>query len=117
MYEQTGPKWERLVGEITSGIKEWVDQNPKATMAEIERETMVRMAQLQARVMEDIVRAKAAEQRANLEEPVICPECGEKMQSRGEQARHLQAQGGQEVVFKRGYTVCPECGAGFFPPG
>lgn len=117
MLEHIDAEWKEMVGEITSGIKEWVNQNPKATMAEIEQETMRRMAQLQARVMEDIVRAKAAEQRAGPEETVICPKCGEQMQSRGEQARHLQAQGGQEVVFKRGYAVCPKCGAGIFPPG
>lgn len=116
MFEHTNSEWKRLVGEISSGIKEWVEQNPKATMAEIERETMRRMAQLQARVMEEIVRAKAVEQRADREETGICAECGEKMQYRGEQERHLQAQGGQEVVFKRRYTVCPKCGAGFFPP-
>ncbi len=116
MFDQTDPKWQKLVDEITSGLKEWADQNPKATMAEIERETMRRMAQLQARMLEDIVRAKAAEQKA-ANETVVCPECGEKMQSRGEQERHLQAQGGQAVVFKRGYLVCPKCGASFFPPG
>lgn len=117
MFDQTDPKWQELVAEITSGIKEWVDQNPKATMAEIERETMRRMAQLQARMMEDILRTKAAEQRSDRSETVVCPQCGEKMQSRGDQERHLQAQGGQEVVFKRGYAVCPKCGATFFPPG
>jgi YgiT-type zinc finger domain-containing protein len=117
MLGQTDPQWQKLVAEITSGMKEWVDQNPKATMAEIERETMRRMAQLQAWMMEDILRAKAGEQRAGPSETVVCPQCGQKMQSRGDQERHLQAQGGQEVVFKRGYAVCPQCGAGFFPPG
>lgn len=97
--------------------EEWEDQHPKATLAEIEREMMRRMAQLQARMMEDILRAKAAQQKAAKDEPVICPECGEKMHSRGDQERHLQAQGGQEVTFKRGYAVCPKCGATFFPPG
>jgi predicted RNA-binding Zn-ribbon protein involved in translation (DUF1610 family) len=117
MFDRTDPKWQRLVDEITSGLKEWTNQNPKATLAEIERETMRRMAQLQARMMEDIVRAKAAEEKAEEAEAVVCPECGEQMQYRGEQERRLQAQGGQEVVFKRGYAVCPKCGMSFFPPG
>jgi YgiT-type zinc finger domain-containing protein len=117
MFDQNDAKWQELVAEITSGIKEWVNRNPKATMAEIERETMRRMARFQARMLEDILRAKAVEQKAAKDETVTCPECGEKMQSRGDQERHLQAQGGQDVVFKRGYAVCPKCGATFFPPG
>ena len=117
MFDQTDLKWQTLVAEITSGLKEWVDQNPKATMADIERETMRRMSQLQARLMEDILRTKAIEQRVDQQERVICAECGAEMRYRGDRERRLQAQGGQEVVFQRGYAVCPECGAAFFPPG
>jgi YgiT-type zinc finger domain-containing protein len=117
MFDQTDPEWRKLVAEITSGMREWVDQHPKATLAEIERETMQHMAQLQARMMEDILRAKAADQRGTAGETVVCPECGAQMHDRGERERHLQAQGGQEVVLKRDYVVCPECGAAFFPPG
>jgi formate dehydrogenase maturation protein FdhE len=112
MFSSSNPEWQKLVAEIASGIKEWADQHPKATLAEIEREMMRRMAQLQARLLEDLLRAKAAEA-----ESVVCPECGAELQYRGDRERHLQAQGGQEVVFQRGYAVCPACGAGFFPPG
>ena len=117
MFDETDPKWQKLVAEITSGIKEWMDQNPKATMADIERETMRRMAQLQARMMEDILRAKAVEQKADERGKVRCPECGAEMEYRGDRERSLQAQGGQEVKFQRGYAVCPKCGTAFFPPG
>lgn len=117
MLDQSDPQWQKQVNEITSGMKEWVEQNPKATLSEIERETMRRMAQLQARMLEDILRAKAAEQKENKTAGLICPECGAEMQQRGDQERHLQAQGGQDVVFERGYAVCPKCGAAFFPPG
>ena len=117
MLDQTNPTWQKLVTDITSGMKEWVERNPKATLAEIERETMRRMAQLQARMMEDTLRAKAAEQKAGEGEAIVCPECGAETQDRGDQERHLQAQGGQAVVFQRGYAVCPACGAAFFPPG
>ncbi len=117
MFDQTDPKWQKMVAEITSGLKEWAQQNPKATMAEIEREMMKRMAQLQARMMEDMLQAKAAEEKAVERETVVCPECGAEMQYRGDRERRLQAQGGQEVMYRRGYAVCPKCGAGFFPPG
>jgi len=117
MLDQTDPKWQQLVVEITSGMKEWMNQNPKAAMAEIERESMRRMAQLQARMMEEILRAKSAEQKEGEREKLICGECGCEMEHRGERKRSLQAQGGQEVVFERDYIACPKCGAGFFPPG
>jgi predicted RNA-binding Zn-ribbon protein involved in translation (DUF1610 family) len=117
MIDPNDPQWQKLSGEILSGMKEWVAQHPKATFAEIECETMRRMAQLQARILEDVVQGMEAEARQDRQEAILCPECGAEMQWRGEQDRRLQAQGGQEVVLKRGYAVCPQCGAGFFPPG
>ena len=37
MFDQTDPEWSKFVAAITSGMKEWVEQHPKATLAEIER--------------------------------------------------------------------------------
>jgi DNA-directed RNA polymerase subunit RPC12/RpoP len=107
-------EWQQKSEEILSGMKEWAAQHPHATFAEIERETMKRMAQLQARIMEDIAQSRADS--VGMEE-VKCAECGAKMGVRGEQERCLQAAGGQEVMLKRGYWVCPSCGAAIFPPG
>lgn len=114
MVGRNAPEWQQLSDEILSGMKEWAAQNPRATFAEIEQETMKRMARLQARIMEDIARAREVTQGT---EVVKCAECGTEMQHRGEQERHLQAAGGQEVVLKRGYRVCPSCGTAVFPPG
>jgi len=117
MIDPDDPQWQKLSAEILSGMKEWATQHSKATFAEIERETMKRMAQLQARIMEDIAQGMEAEQQRGQQEALRCPECGAEMQYRGEQKRRLQAPGGQEVVLKREYAVCPKCGTGFFPPG
>ena len=117
MKEKNASQWETWSTEVLSGMKEWAAQHPKAIFAEIERETMKRMAQLQARIMEDVVRTIEAKQAQELSEAQHCPECGGKMQPRGEQERQIQVQGGQEVQIKRPYLVCPKCGAGFFPPG
>ena len=110
------PKWQKLMDEIFSGTKEWREQPPKATFAEIERETMKRTAELQARLMEDLAQRSAVADWVQGEAPT-CPECGAKMYKRGEQERHLQSQGGQDVVLRRVYAVCPQCGAALFPPG
>lgn len=105
--------WEQLAQDVMSGMREWANQYPQATFAEIERETMKRMAELQARLMQDVAQAMEKEQAT-----VRCPECGATVKRGQQQAkRSLQAPGGQAVELERGYTVCAECGAGFFPPG
>jgi YgiT-type zinc finger domain-containing protein len=116
MIDPGDPQWRQLTDEILSGMKEWREQHPKATFYEIEGETMKRMAQLQARLMQEIAQTSPASDWEEAEAP-MCPECGAKMDKRGQQERSLQAQGGQEVVLQRRYAVCPQCGAGIFPPG
>jgi YgiT-type zinc finger domain-containing protein len=117
MKDKNASEWEKMSAEVMSGMREWVAQHPRATFAEIERETMRRMAQLQARMMEDIVRAREAEQVKESVEILRCPECGAEMRPRGKRKRRIQVQGGQEVTIQRSYWVCPKCGAGIFPPG
>jgi uncharacterized protein with PIN domain len=116
MINKDNPQWQKLTDEILSGMTEWRQQHSKATFGEIERETMRRMAQLQARIMEDIAQASQA---VDWEDgpPPKCPECGAEMERRGEQERSLQVSGGGEVKLKRAYAVCPKCRAGLFPPG
>jgi YgiT-type zinc finger domain-containing protein len=116
MSGKNASEWEKLSSEIMSGMREWVAQHPRATFAEIERETMKRTAQLQARMMENIVEAMEAEQVREGVGMVRCPDCGAEMHPRGKRKRRIQAQGGQEVTIQRDYMVCPKCGAGFFPP-
>jgi len=116
MIDKDDPKWHRLTEEILSGMAEWRQQHPKATLREIEQEVMRRTGELQARLMEEIAQASAA---ADWERGALpsCPECGAAMERRGERERSLQAAGGGEVRLKRAYAVCPRCGTEFFPPG
>lgn len=106
-------QWGQQAAEVMSGMREWANQHPQATFAEIEKETMRRMAELQARLMQDL--AQGMEEKGAT---VKCPECGAEVK-RGQQKekRSIQAAGGRIVDLERGYTVCSECGAGFFPPG
>jgi YgiT-type zinc finger domain-containing protein len=98
--------------EILSGLHEWRRQHPKATLAEIERETMKRMAALQARLIEELSQELPVD-----EDEIECPECGHRMYRRGKRERQLQGPGEQTLSLKRTFWVCPACGAGIFPPG
>ena len=102
---------------ILDGLRAWRREHPDATLYEMERETMRRMAELQADILEELSQDLAAEEKESLEKAAQCPECGTKMQRRGEAERQLQGAGGQNLHLKREYWVCPACGAGFFPPG
>jgi YgiT-type zinc finger domain-containing protein len=114
MLNKKDPKWQKLTDEILSGIAEWREQHRQATFTEIERETMRRIAQLQAKLVEDLAQAsQAADWQAST--APICPKCGAKMGRRGEQERSIQVVGGEEVKLKRAYAVCPSCGEGIFP--
>jgi uncharacterized protein with PIN domain len=116
MMNKNDPEWQKLVDGIVSGLAEWRQQHPRATFGEIERETMKRMVELQARMLQEMaLESKARDWEAG--DARRCPECGVELRKRGEQERHLQAQGGCEVVLKRAYAVCPKCGLEIFPPG
>lgn len=116
MLDKEDPKWRQMTEDIMSGMAEWRGSHPKATFGEIERETMRRMAELQARVMEEVAQSSQAAD-WDEDEPPICVECGAKMGRRGEEERCVQVSGGGEVKLKRAYAVCASCGAGIFPPG
>lgn len=98
--------------DIITGLHEWRRAHPQATLAEIERETMKRMAGLQARLIEELSQEFPA-----TEEQPHCPGCGSLMQHRGDRKRQLRSAGDQAISLKREYWVCPVCGTGIFPPG
>jgi len=113
--EKKATEMERMAAEIISGMKEWREQNPKATFAEIERETMKRMAVLQGQLMAEVAQNSTASEWEEGAGPK-CPECGEEMKGVGKHKRKLQGSGGGEVELEREYAKCPACGAGIFPP-
>jgi hypothetical protein len=110
--------WQKLSEEVMSGMKEWREQHPKATLREIEAALDERVGQLRARMLQDAALATAASDwsQAEPEERPRCPLCGTPLVARGKKTRRLQTQGGQEVAFTRSDGVCPTCESGRFPP-
>jgi YgiT-type zinc finger domain-containing protein len=112
--EEMRKSWNGLSEEILSGMAEWREQHPKATLREIEAEVDERLAVLRVRMLADAALRSA---QAEWEGDVACPQCGAKLERKGKKKRTLETRGGQRVELEREYGVCPECGAGIFPPG
>lgn len=110
--------WHRMTEEITSGMREWRMQHPKATLREMEAELDTRWARVRARMLEDMALASTAAdwaEHADVDHP-RCPDCGHPLHLRGTETRTLQTHGGQDIHLERHYGTCPACGAGLFPP-
>jgi hypothetical protein len=110
--------WHQLTEEITTGMREWRGQHPKATLREIETELDARLARARARMLEDLALASNAatwQEAARLQTPT-CPECGTPLDERDTHRRTLLTHGGQELRLERSYGVCPNCDSGLFPP-
>ena len=106
MTEETGPSWRALSEEVLSGMQEWRQAHPKATLQEIEQAVTERMSSPTAEWSSQ-----------SLAERPRCPHCGTALQARGKRRRHLQSTGGHDIELTRSYGTCPRCGAGLFPPG
>jgi hypothetical protein len=113
-------RWSGLMLEVVSGMAEWRQRHAKATLREIESEMDARWARARARMVEDLALDSTASDwgSAPRAEQPVCPKCGTELKAEGgKKERHLQTQGGEEIVLKRRYGLCATCGSGFFPPG
>jgi ribosomal protein S27AE len=112
-------QWDELAEEVMSGMKEWRLQHAKATLREIEQALDERLGKMRARMLQDAALASAAAdiQAAAEEERPVCSECGAVLVGRGSGIRRLTTQHEQTLDLERSYGVCPQCGAGVFPPG
>ena len=114
-------KWQGMSDEmmILTGMMDWRQQHPKATLREIEEAIDERLAKLRAQMLEDAVHMseRAEWSQDPQEQRPRCEHCGMPLLARGKQTRFLQTNGGQDVKLERTYGTCPQCGQGVFPPG
>src|SRR5215212_9645385 len=110
--------WHRMTAEIMTGMREWCQAHPKATLREMQTELDRRWLRVRTRMLEDMALASAAADWTTIPagRPPACPDCGVPLQPRGTDTRTLQTHGGQDVILERQYASCPACGAGLFPP-
>lgn len=112
-------RWGALAAEVFVGIKEWRQQHPTATFAQIEEALDARWAVARARLLEDLALVSAAATlpaRPAVSRP-ICPTCAGRLERRGTARRRVTVTHGQTVALERAYAVCTACGSGLFPPG
>jgi ribosomal protein S27AE len=104
---------------MLTGMSEWRQHHPTATLREIEETMDERLNQLRAGMREELVKMspQANGSETPREERPVCERCGKVLVSRGKQRRQLQTGGGQQVEIERSYGTCPDCGQGLFPPG
>ena len=117
--EGLGQHWQQGAGAILSGFTAWRLRHPRATLREIEAALDERLARLRARLLEDAALASAATGLRALpaEDRPRCPECGQPMQLRGPEARHLTPTYERRLTLRRHHAVCPACDQAVFPPG
>ena len=114
------PGWRALSDAVGRELIAWREAHPRASLTQIEDAVFEAMQRLQARVLEQVVRASATADVAA--QPVTerprCPTCGGLLEPRGRQRRTIRpARQRAPLELERSYAVCAECGAGLFPPG
>jgi ribosomal protein S27AE len=112
-------RWQPLNHEVMDTMKEWRRGHPRATFQEIESSLDTQLARLRAQMLQDLALSSP---RADLPtmpaaERPTCPACGTPLEAHGHQKRTLVTEHDQAIELARSYATCPQCGAGFFPPG
>ena len=115
---QLTAQWQVLAEEAITGMAEWRVQHPTATLREIEAAIDEHLAQVRARMLQDAALLSAAADLRALPAAArpVCPDCGQRLEARGQEARRLTTRHDQPITLRRTRAVCPQCGTALFPP-
>lgn len=97
-----------------AALDTWRQEHPTATWAEIEAAIDAQLGPLRAQMVGETAMASAA---ADLSEPRVCPQCGQRLHAAGRRKRRLRSEQDEPIALERTYARCPACGTGLFPPG
>jgi hypothetical protein len=106
---QSGMGKERM---MLTGMSQWRQQHPTATLKEIEPAMDERLAKLRAGRVEDLVKMSPQgdwSQRPAEDRPV-CEQCGKPLQRRGKRSRWVHTSGGEQIEIERSDGTCPDDG-------
>jgi len=112
-------QWPTTAEDVFTGMADWRVAHPRATLREIEEALDAHLAVLRARMLEDLALASARRDVAGMaeEERPPCPQCGARLEARGQKRRRLTTRHNRQITLLRSYAACPQCGTGLFPPG
>ena len=112
-------KWRDLQDRINAAIAEWRRENPEATLTEIEEAVDSRMAEVRAKMVEDVaLEGRTVDmKRLPREERPRCPRCGRPAAANGKGRRKLKTFHGQTIELERHQAYCQHCEVTFFPSG
>jgi hypothetical protein len=109
------PEWHRLTAQVLAEMQTWRDAHPAATLSEIEQELDARLAAARACLLEATILATSPTDPPPEARP-RCPDCGAAMRWEGTRPRRLTTTHNRDVILRRSYARCPQCGTGVFPP-
>ena len=112
MNEKRDPNLEKYE-EMERQIKQWRQENPKATLTEMENAIDKELAKIRQSALEELVQARGAEET----EVYSCPHCQTEMVGNGFKERILRTKEGQTITLRRQQLRCLQCGMTLFPPG
>jgi hypothetical protein len=99
--------------QIESKLKVWRQENPKATLTEIEETIDRELEQLRRAMVEEVIEESKAKEGGEYH----CPQCQRLMVKNGQKKRKLKTKGGARIELEREQMRCLECGTTLFPPG
>ena len=111
-------KWNELFQRIEKVVQEWREENPVATLTEIEEAVDKELAVVRVKMVEDLALEGVGRNIKGLswEERPKCPECEEPVRANGRGERRLTTSYEQQVKLERSKAYCPQCDLSFFPP-
>ncbi len=103
--------WQDDIDASGQRLTNWRQNNPKATLTEIELSVEAELSILRKRLVTDLL------QQTSEREPTICPNCKQQMVKNGRFGRELQGKEGTTIKVERAQMKCQQCGMTFFPSG
>ena len=111
--------WDDLMRRIRKAVQEWRDENPTATLTEIENAVDDELSVARIELIEELaLQARSRDLREiPLAERPKCPECGRPVVANGKQSRTLTTNHDKHIELERSKAYCKHCEVSFFPSG
>ena len=117
--EENEAKWDDLFTKIKVAIIEWREENPTATLTEIEEQVDRNLSGVRVQMIEDVALiSELADLRGRWKgNRPKCVQCGGEIVANGRQERKIVTEYGKTIKLNRSKGYCSRCQVSFFPPG